>query len=167
IDFGDRDHAAASLYVEPFEYVKLHVKPERQQANQEKARELWWLLWNPRPEMNAVLSRLSRFIVTPTVAKHRPFVWLSAPANADHQLIVFAREDDYFYGVLHSRVHEVWSLAQGTQVRERESGFRYTPTTCFETFPFPEPTPEQEVAIARAARGLDELRQRWLNPPEW
>ena len=49
----------------------------------------------------------------------------------------------------------------------RTSGFRYTPTTCFETFPFPRPTPAQEAAIAAAAKELNELRQRWLNPPEW
>ena len=52
----------------------------------------------------------------------------------------------------------------GTRLETRP---RYTPTTCFETFPFPEPTPEQESAIAEAARELDNLRQRWLNPPEW
>ena len=71
------------------------------------------------------------------------------------------------FGLLQARPHEVWARAQGTQVRERESGFRYTPTTCFETFPFPRPTPDQEAAIAEAARELDALRQRWLNPPEW
>jgi hypothetical protein len=49
----------------------------------------------------------------------------------------------------------------------RESGFRYTPTTCFETFPFPEPTDDQRAAIAAAAKELDDLRSRWLNPPEW
>jgi hypothetical protein len=64
-------------------------------------------------------------------------------------------------------LHEVWARAQGTQVRERESGFRYTSTTCFETFPFPEPTTEQREAIATAARELDRLRSAWLNPPEW
>ena len=52
-------------------------------------------------------------------------------------------------------------------MREKESGFRYTPTTCFETFPFPRPTPKQEAAIAAAAKELNELRERWLNPPEW
>jgi hypothetical protein len=52
-------------------------------------------------------------------------------------------------------------------VRERESGFRYTPTSCFETFPLPSPTKKQEQAIAEAAKELDELRNRWLNPPEW
>jgi hypothetical protein len=85
----------------------------------------------------------------------------------DSQLIVFARSDDYFFGVLHSRFHEVWALAQGTQLREKESGFRYTPTTCFETFPFPAPTEPQLAAISAAARELNALRERWLNPPEW
>jgi very-short-patch-repair endonuclease len=64
-------------------------------------------------------------------------------------------------------LHEVWALAQGTQLREKESGFRYTPTTCFETFPFPEPTDTQREAIAAAAKELDTLRTGWLNPPEW
>jgi hypothetical protein len=53
----------------------------------------------------------------------------------------------------------------GTQLREVESGFRYTPTTCFETFPFPRPTDAQRGAIAEAARDLDRLRIGWLNPP--
>jgi hypothetical protein len=76
-------------------------------------------------------------------------------------------DDDYTFGVLHSRFHEVWALAQGTQLREKESGFRYTPTTCFETFPFPEPTEAQRAAISAAAKELDRLRENWLNPEEW
>ena len=44
---------------------------------------------------------------------------------------------------------------------------RYTPTTCFETFPFPEATEPHREAVASAARELDALRERWLNPPEW
>jgi hypothetical protein len=55
----------------------------------------------------------------------------------------------------------------GTQVRERESGFRYTPTTCFETFPFPQPNDSQGDAIVAAAKELDTMRTNWLNPPEW
>jgi len=49
-------------------------------------------------------------------------------------------------------------------LREVESGFRYTPTTTFETFPFPRPTDEQRDAIAAAAKRLDELREGWQNP---
>jgi hypothetical protein len=106
-------------------------------------------------------------IVTPIVAKHRLFVWLPADAYADHALGVFAREDDYFLGVLHSRAHEIWSLRMGTSLEDRP---RYTPTTCFETFPLPwppgtEPTDDPRViAIGEAAVELDRLRRNWLDP---
>jgi hypothetical protein len=65
---------------------------------------------------------------------------------------------------LHSRLHEVWALKLGTRLETRP---RYTPTTCFETFPFPEPNEQQKIDIADAAKELNELRENWLNPPEW
>ena len=79
--------------------------------------------------------------------------------------------------ILHSRFHEVWSLRLGSWLGKGNDP-RYTPTTTFETFPFPEglspniPASEyaddpHAVAIADAARQLVELRDRWLNPPEW
>jgi type II restriction/modification system DNA methylase subunit YeeA len=117
--------------------------------------------------MRAALANLSRYLATPRVSKYRIFIWAPLVVLPDDGIYVFARDDDYFLGVLHSRLHEVWARAQGTQVRERESGFRYTPTTCFETFPFRQPTPEQEAAIAEAAKELDRLRNNWLNPREW
>ena len=49
----------------------------------------------------------------------------------------------------------------GTQLESRP---RYTPTTCFETFPFPEPDDAQRKAIGDAAARLNELREGWLNP---
>ncbi len=79
-------------------------------------------------------------------------------------MIVFARADDYFFGLLHSRAHEVWALKMGTRLENRP---RYTPTTCFDTFPLPQPTLDQEAAVAMAARELSETRSLWLNPPEW
>lgn len=117
--------------------------------------------------MRRRIEPLNRFLVTTTVSKHRLFMWMCPPTLPDHQLVAFARNDDYSFGILHSRIHEVWARAHGTQVRERESGFRYTPTTCFETFPFPKPTDAQRDAIAAAARELNERRDNWLNPPEW
>jgi type II restriction/modification system DNA methylase subunit YeeA len=79
--------------------------------------------------------------------------------------LVFARADDYFFGVLHSRAHEVWSLRMGTWLGVGNDP-RYTPTTCFETFPFPRPDEAQREAIAAAAQTLDGLRRNWLNPPD-
>lgn len=92
----------------------------------------------------------------------------------EHSLIAFARSDDYFFGVLHSSVHELWARRQGTQLEDRP---RYTPTTCFETFPLPwspgdepgtgEPMRPLHDAIGDAAADLNAQRERWLNPPEW
>jgi len=157
----------AARYAAPFNYSETNVKTERAKNKRAVYRERWWIHAEPRPEMRSHLVKYNRFIVTPTVSKHRIFDWQRHPFLPDQQLITFARCDDYFFGLVHSRFHETWSLAQGTQVRERESGFRYTPTSCFENFPLPRPTPAQEVAIAAAAKELNELRERWLNPPEW
>jgi type II restriction/modification system DNA methylase subunit YeeA len=97
------------------------------------------------------------------------FVWVPSVELVSNAIECFFREDDLFHGILHSRIHDCWARAPGvgTQVRERESGFRYTPTTCFDTFPLPEPTTEQQSAVAETAAELDRLRDTWLNPPEW
>jgi len=122
--------------------------------------------------MRVAITGLRRYIATITTGKYRLFVWLDHSVLPDHQLYAFARSDDYFFGVLHSRVHELWARAQGTQLREVESGFRYTPTSTFETFPFPWPPSKEDQnspqvkAIAEAARKLVEQRDRWLNPPD-
>ena len=167
VDNGDRSVNDASLYEKPHCIVVERVKPNRDNNRNKWLKENWWKLQRIRPEMRAAISALPRYLATPRVAKHRLFLWFSWPVSTDDQTVVFARSDNTFFGILHSRIHEVWTLAQGTQLREKESGFRYTPSTCFETFPMPKPTPAQEQAIADAARELNELRERWLNPPEW
>ena len=47
----------------------------------------------------------------------------------------------------HTSIYELWARATGIQLREVESGFRYTSTTCFETFP--DPMPEQRERVGR------------------
>ncbi|MEI6279252.1 MAG: DNA methyltransferase [Verrucomicrobiae bacterium] len=203
IDFGlERSAAQSACYELPFAHVSAHVRTERQRNNRALYAKYWWRHVEPRPGMLDALASLPRFLTTARVTKHRLFTWMEAPTLPDSAVFAFARDDDYFFGVLHSRLHEVWALATGTQLREKESGFRYTPTSCFETFPFPypddtethwleivarfraahyhteqdnvlreEPPPslpnEHRAAIADAAKELNELRERWLNPPQW
>ena len=125
------------------------------------------------------LNGLSRYIATPRVSPSTASLsWFDMPESAlISALIAIAREDDTTFGILHSRFHEVWSLRKGTWLGKGNDP-RYTPTTTFETFPFPEGlSPDvcatdylsdpRAQAIASAARRLVELRDRWLNPPEW
>ena len=161
VDFPiDTPEAEAALWEAPFEYVRRAVRPEREAGLPTVAS--WWLHERPGHSMRAALRGLPRLIVTPLLTKYRLFVWLDAETLPDHQLVAVARDDDYTFGVLHSRVHEAWALAQGTQLETRP---RYTPTTCFETFPFLRPADEQREPIAAAARDLVRLRDGWLNPP--
>ena len=176
VDFGwNMVREEAALYEAPFEHLAKSVRPRRRKHRVGKLRDFWWRHERPRPEMWRALDGLSRYIATPTVAKHRLFTSLDARICPDHQLIVIARDDDTMFGILHSRFHEAWSLRLGTSLEDRP---RYTPTTTFETFPFPDGlSPDvpagayandpRATAIAEAARRLVELRDRWLHPPEW
>ncbi len=165
IDFGvDATMEEAALHEAPFEYLRRNVMPTRITNRRATYAQRWWLHVEPRSGMRKALEGLTRFIATPTVSKHRLFVWLDGATLPDHQLIVFARDDDYFFGVLHSAVHELWARRLGTQLREVESGFRYTPTTTFETFPFPAATADARDTISASAKTLDTLRRGWLNP---
>jgi SAM-dependent methyltransferase len=170
IDFGVLPIEEAVEYEAPFEYVKKHVYPTRSQNRRASYAEKWWQYAEARPGMREALKHRSRFIATPRVSKHRIFVWLTPDVLANDGTIVFARDDNYFWGVLQSKPHELWARGTGTQLREAESGFRYTPTSTFETFTFPWP-PRQEPAgdtsiraISEAARQLVEKREAWLNP---
>ncbi|MBU0752604.1 MAG: class I SAM-dependent DNA methyltransferase [Gammaproteobacteria bacterium] len=183
IDFTGLTESEAALYEAPFEHARSNVQPARAQDRNAKTRTQWWLYERPRLELRKAIEVLPRYIVTPVVAKHRIFAWRSSPTLAMNLLDVVARADDATFGVLHSRFHELWSLRLGTSLEDRP---RYTPTTTFETFPFPagltprdtatvagQPAPPCMAAqipaanIAAAARRLNELRDNWLNPPEW
>ena len=162
IDFGtEMSLEDAALYEAPFEYVNEHVRPKRETSR--TTRSEWWLHERPRVEMREALKDLARFLCTPRVAKHRLFVWLDGTTLPDTRLFVFNRDDDYLFGLLHSWVHELWSLKTGAWHGVGNDP-TYNNTTCFETFPFPEPAEDQRMEIAEAARRLDELRRNWLNP---
>ncbi|HEX3417274.1 MAG TPA: class I SAM-dependent DNA methyltransferase [Stellaceae bacterium] len=177
IDFGwEMSEQEAALYEAPYAHVLEHVRPVRAQNRREAYAACWWRHVEPRPGMWRALAGRSRYIATPTVSKHRLFSWGDITVCPDHQLIVITHDDDVTFGFLHSRFHEGWALALCTWLGVGNDP-RYTPSTTFETFPFPEGlTPNRSaveyaldlraVGIAAAARRLNGLREAWLNPPD-
>ncbi len=186
IDFGvAMSEQDAAMFELPFQYAEKHIKPVRTGKRHTRASELWWIHECARPGLRNALNSQSKFIGTPRVAKHRLFTWLDTSLLPDCQVVAIARSDDTTFGILHSRFHELWSLRMGTSLEDRP---RYTPTTTFETFPFPVgwadaahadaisetpnggqclPTLPCFVAIAAAAKTLNQLRENWLNPDPW
>lgn len=178
VHFGtSMTEAEAALYELPFSHIERVVKPKRLENREPQSREFWFRHWNPRPKMWNALAGLSRYIATPRNAKHRLFVWCDVRVCPDCQVVVVARDDDTTFGILHSRFHEAWTLGRCSWLGQGNDP-RYTPTTTFATFPFPQglspnvpsddyATDSRAVAIADAARNLVSLRDRWLSPPEW
>lgn len=195
VDFGcDTPMASAALFEQPFAHVQEHVMPTRANVRRDKHRTHWWIYGDARPGLRTALSNIERYVVTPMVAKHRIFAWLPAVQIPENLCVAITRSDDTLFGILHSRFHELWSLRLGTALEDRP---RYTPTTCFETFPFPDKLTPADTAhqqtesvdgvlipaqltdtathknrsiavnIAKAAAHLVKTRENWLNPPEW
>lgn len=141
IDFGtEMSEQDAAQYAKPFEYVLKHVKPERMKRDERytKLREQWWIHGSPATNMRESLAKLPRFLATVRVTHIRVFRFLEPPILPDCALIAFAIDDWYRFGILQSRVHELWALGLSSDLRGWP---RYTPTTTFETFPFPRISP--------------------------
>ena len=178
VDFGHQmTETEAALYETPFLHIAEHVRPGRVNNRREELRCNWWRHDRSGKALFESIAPLARYIATPRVAKFRMFTWLDGRVCPDGQLVVIARDDDTTFGILHSRFHEAWSLRLGTSLGKGNDP-RYTPTTTFETFPFPEglspdiPAADyaddpRAIAISEAARRLVELRDNWLNPPDW
>ncbi len=152
IDFGtDKDEVCASLFEAPFNFVVEHIKPERQNNNRAVRAKYWWRLAETMPATRKAVAPIARFIATPRVAKHRIFVWRSSSFLPDVRLAIVARADDTNFGILSSRMHEVWSLAQASVHGDGSDGGRptYNAKSCFETFPFPAGLTPQDTAHQR------------------
>ena len=177
IDFGPHlSMEEAALYEKPFRYVQEVVRPKRAGNRDRRRREMWWLFGRSNEDLRTAISKVERAIVTARVSKFRTFSWIDSKILIDTALVAFPRSDDSTFGILHSRFHECWTLKMCTWLGKGNDP-RYTPTTTFETYPFPdgltpnikpdEYTNPHAEAIAEAAKRLNELRENWLNPPEW
>lgn len=191
VDFGGAmTEAEAALFEAPFAHVREHVKPMRLTQRRLARARLWWLHGETVPGLRREMAGISRYAVTPRVAKYRTWSWRSAASLPDSAVVAVTRSDDATFGILHSRFHEVWSLSAGSSLEDRP---RYTPSTCFDAFPFPSGLTPRDTAhqkveevercmlpadlnpevrikafqIGMAACRLVELRDAWLNPPEW
>ena len=102
---------------------------------------------------------LKAHIATVETMKHRVFQLLDANILPDNKLVNVATDDTLLLGVLSSRLHVAWALAAGSRLGVGNDSV-YVKTTCFETFPFPDPIPAQAARIRDLAEQLDAHRKR-------
>ncbi len=161
VDFNQMPLERAQDYLMPLAYVEENVKPTRETNKRKARKERWWRFGETSQGMRRAIEPLARYIATPRVSKHRVFVWLPTTSLASDSLTAIARDDNFTFGVLNSKLHSVWALKMGTSLGKGNDP-RYTPTTCFETFPFPRPTDAQHAEIEKWAKYLDTVRAQLL-----
>ncbi len=152
IDFGLRALEEAMKYPEALELVRERVKPVRDDNKMKQRRERWWLFGSPAQEMRLAVAPLPRYIAGNRIGKRFLFCWADASVCPSDLTIVFAFDDDYSMGVLTSSIHGAWARSESSTLRV---DLRYTPTSCFETFPWPQPDDDARDEIGNAARELD------------
>ncbi|WP_051263966.1 Eco57I restriction-modification methylase domain-containing protein [Teredinibacter turnerae] len=134
INFSDMSEDEAMMWPDLYAIAKEKVYPERQKSNRDNYKKYWWQFGEKRPGLYRSLEGLKMVLVCTQTSKYRTFTFLPNGMIYDQKLIVFAIESMRDFCVMQSRLHEEWSLFFGSTMKDDPV---YTPTDCFETFPFP------------------------------
>ncbi len=164
--FGLTAEQVREQFPAAYQWLLVHVKPERDQNNRASRRDKWWLFGETNPKLRKQLVGLQRYIATVKTAKHLLFQFLDASVLPDSKLITICHDESWLLGVLSSSLHRAWSLSQGSTLEDRPT---YVISRCFETFPFPDQdtglTPELRNRIANLAEQIDAHRKKVLGQP--
>lgn len=156
IDFGLRELDEAMRYPAALDLVRERVKPERDKNKRKTRRERWWRWAEVAVGMRKAIAPLSRYIAGNAQGKRFLFAWQERTVCPSNLTNVFAFEDDYAIGVLTSVVHQTWAHSESSTLEDRP---RYTPTSCFEIFPWPEPDAARRERIGALVAELIAARQ--------
>ncbi len=155
--FGLSIEQVRDRFPEVYQWIIERVKPDRDQNKRDSRRLNWWLFGEPNPKLRWQLDGLSRYIATVETAKHRFFQFLDAAILPDNKLVAIASDDAWYLAVLSSRVHVAWALASGSTLEDRPV---YVKSRCFEPFPFPVASVEQQAALRALGERLDAHRKQ-------
>jgi hypothetical protein len=133
INFGEMTEGEARRWPDLMATVEAKVKPQRMKDNRESYRKYWWQYAEKRVDLVAALQTTPRVLVC---ARHQPhwcLTFMSPQSVFSEALVVITIPTYSAFSALHSRVHEVWARFFGSSMKD---DLRYTPSDCFETFPF-------------------------------
>jgi N-6 DNA Methylase len=165
IDFNEMSLEEAINYQLPFAHLQQTVKPERELNRMEKRRLKWWQYGVNAGNMRDAIANLSYYFAVSRVSKWSIFLPIKGEYLPGDSTIIVASEDYYILGILTSKIHRIWVKAQSSTLEDRT---RYTNTTCFETFPFPQ-IPDKKIVenIRKTAVELHQYRSQEMEKKGW
>ncbi|MGI6656333.1 MAG: Eco57I restriction-modification methylase domain-containing protein [Desulfobulbus sp.] len=156
INFWDWSEDKASIYREPYRWIKERVFPERLEKSKQKSyrniMSMWWQHWNVRPGLyhaigkggmfcqhparwNPLEKSIAQVLVVARVSKTLAFALVDPSAVFADQIVVFAFNSSAHFALLQSNIHGVFAWQHSSKLK---SDLRYSPSDAFETFPLPE-----------------------------
>ena len=115
--------------------VEQKVKPERMKLNRKVRRDFWWRFGDRQPALYHTIDGLEQVLTISRVGQQAAFAFKPGGMVYGESLVVFPFDSHSAFCVLQSRPHEIWARLLGSSMKD---DLRYTPSDCFETFPFPE-----------------------------
>lgn len=165
----------ASDYPDCLAIVEEKVKPERDKNNRKERREKWWQYAEKAPALYNAIVGMSRVLVTAAVSPTTAFHFSDTGIVFAHKLIVFALNKVESLSVLQSTIHREWAYEYSSTLGGIT--LNYSPTDCFETFPFPTITinlndigdryyNHRQLIMQTRQEGLTKTYNRFHNPDE-
>lgn len=155
VDFGQMSLERAMEYPVALEILREQAQDAREQSTSYHRNPRWWQFLWPRPEFRQAIDGLSRFIAGTATSKRVYFVWCESHWRPSNSTNIFALSEDFAMGVLSSTIHIDWGIARSSTMRTDP---RYTPSSAFDTFPWPQVTDDQREQISAFARELLAMR---------
>jgi len=158
INFFDFDEEKASSYIEPFKVAKTLVLPERMKIRDVKKRTAlsrdFWKYDSQAKQLYKTINSMGRYLVHPFTGKHNVFQFYEPGITLAHTTTVVALSSWSDFTLLQSSIHWMWALQYGNKLETRP---QYAPSSCFDTFPFPE---EDAGQLEDAGRRYHESRTK-------
>jgi hypothetical protein len=136
INFGSRSEAECrDRYSDLMSIVEAKVRPDRLNQGSIVNPARWWMFARSSTDLRAAIADLGRVLVISRISNAFGFTFLPARMVINEATVAFPFANTSPFASLQSRVHEVWARFFSGSLKD---DLRYTPTDCFETFPFPE-----------------------------
>jgi hypothetical protein len=177
INFGEMTEQESRQWPDLMAIVEEKVKPARLAQKREIRAKYWWRFGETTPALFRAIAQCDRVLVTSQVSKHRIFAFLNNQYVFDQRLVVLPFQTYSDFSILQSGTHKYWAEFLGSTLEDR---LTYTPSDCFETFPFPldyetDPTLEtigqtyyeyRADLMVRHNQGLTDTYNRFHDPEE-
>ena len=159
IDFGEMSEQEARRWPSLMSILEKKVKLARSRVTQRDRRELWWLHATRAPEVSKFLQTNHRCLAASQLSTHLAFGFVEPGTVFSLTLVLILLNEWSGFGIIQSNVHAVWARFFASSMKD---DLRYTPSDCFETYPFPQSWRALDSPLEAFGREYYEFRAKLM-----